>query len=114
MTRNTETYLKLPVTPEVPLEPPPWAARSVSDEEGIAHELVSSVCPIVRWHGRDGWIQGPSNVSLTMYDVPDGMGWRRLPPVVDIEAGHYCLEGARQLRDILDGFLAAVAEGTVR
>jgi hypothetical protein len=83
--------------------------RSLPDDDGVTHELVSPIHPTVRWCGPGGWQESPSDVSLSTIDQPAGSGWRRLPPTVQIEGGSYSLDGARQLRDVLNGFLGATA-----
>jgi hypothetical protein len=88
---------------------PSWAWRSLAEGDGVTHELVSPVHPMVRWCGPGGWVEGPSEVSLSALDLPTAGGWRRLPPTVQIEGGSYSLDGARQLRDVLDGFLGCAA-----
>ncbi|MDQ1295872.1 MAG: hypothetical protein QG608_3759 [Actinomycetota bacterium] len=88
-----------------PLPSPSWATKTRSDDDGIEHELVSPVCPVVRWKDACGWMECPSNVSLSVIDVPDGNGWKRLPVTVDLEGGSYTLDGARQMRDVLTEFL---------
>ena len=92
-----------------PPSSPVWAFRSVPEADGITHEVVSPVHPAVRWCGPAGWVEGPSDVSLSAVDLPVAGGWRRLPPTVQIEGGSYSLDGARQLRDVLNGFLVSAA-----
>jgi hypothetical protein len=99
----------LPVWAAGPPSSPVWALRSLPEADGITHELVSPVHPTVRWCGPMGWVEGPSDVSLSAIDLPTGGGWRRLPVTVQVEGGSYSLDGARQLRDVLNGFLVTAA-----
>lgn len=58
-------------------------------------------------------MEAPADVSLSIVDLSTGHGWRRQPATVQIEGGSYSLIGVRQLRDILDGFLASVAQARI-
>jgi hypothetical protein len=75
---------------------------------------VSPVHPTVRWCGPGGWAEAPTEVSLSALDLPGGSEWLRLPPTVQIEGGSYTLDCARQLRDVLNGFLVLAAQDGAR
>jgi hypothetical protein len=90
-----------------PLEPPGWAKRSVVEDDGITHEMISPHRPLITTGDHDGWLQVPSEVSLSVQDLPVGNTWVRTRPTMVIDGGIYDLQAARQLHDILTDLLAA-------
>jgi hypothetical protein len=92
-----------------PLEPPAWAERSVVEDDGITHEMVSPRRPLITTGDHDGWLQVPSEVSLSVQDIPVADTWIRTRPSLVIDGGIYDLDAARQLHDILTDLLAITA-----
>jgi hypothetical protein len=107
---NNHGRQSMPLRVARPPAAPSWAWRSLPGDGGVTHELISPVHPRVRWCGPGGWVEGPSDVSLSAVDLPNAGGWRRLSPTVQVEGGSYSLEGARQLRDVLTAFLVFAAQ----
>jgi hypothetical protein len=88
----------------LPLTPPPWAARSIREDGGVTHEVISSVQPSVR-QSRNGWTAEPTDISLSTIDQHTDAGWIRATPTIQIEGGSYPLDSVRQLRDAIDALL---------
>lgn len=89
-----------------PLRPPGWAASTVTEDEGITHELVSARHPEVVDRGVWGWSQMPTDVSLSQRDLLIDGRWIRTRPRVQVEGGSYSLDGARDLHTALGELLA--------
>lgn len=95
----------------LPLAPPPWAGRSIREDGGVTHEVISPVKPHVRFWSRSGWTVVGTDVSLSAVDQHTDAGWSRAAPTIQIEGGSYTLESVRQLRDIIDALLVVADDG---
>jgi hypothetical protein len=98
-----------PAHATTPLPPPTWATRSIPEDGGVTHEIVSGQQPLIkRWRG-NGTHLDPTEVSLSITDTPADGRWVRAAATVQIEGGSYPLDSIRQLRDALDEFLRVTA-----
>jgi hypothetical protein len=88
--------------------PPPWAVRSVDERDRVVHERLSRVHPRVSvdFIGR---LQ-PTDVSVSVVDLPSGETWARGTPTVQVEGGSYSVADAWQLWQALHEVLVAVGE----
>ena len=93
----------------LPLAPPPWAARSIREDGGVTHEVVSPVRPSVRYWSRNGWAAEPADISLSAVDQHTEAGWIRSTPTIQIAGGSYPLDSVRQLREAIDTLLETLA-----
>jgi hypothetical protein len=84
---------------------PGWACRSVVEDGGVVHEVVSPLRPTVVTVDLNGRDLVPTEVSVSVVDERRDGRWIRAEPTVQIEAGSYSLAGARELWSILDRFL---------
>jgi len=92
-----------------PLQPPAWADQTVREPDRIVHERLSCLRPVAYVDFVEGPV--PTEVSVSVADVPMDSAWKRRPPTVQVEGGSYSLEGARQLYSALREMLSAVDEG---
>ena len=90
-------------------EAPTWARRSVREDGGFTHELVSDihprglgVAPCTHW-----MVTSETDVSISAVDQPGPEGWVRSELTVQVEGGRFTLTEARRLRQALDGLLDA-------
>jgi hypothetical protein len=88
-----------------PPDPPGWAERSVAEDDGITHELVSSLSPRVSCWSTRGRTTRPTEVSMAIIDRRTRSGWTRGAPTVQIEGGSYSLPQARRLSLAIDELL---------
>jgi len=78
---------------------PPWSARSVVEDGGVTHELVSPVHPLTVGD-RTGPAAGatcPTDVSVSVFDRPQVRRWVRGAPTIQVEGGSYPLAEAERL-----------------
>jgi hypothetical protein len=87
---------------------PGWALRSVVEDDGVTHEWVAPVRPLVV-AVPDGL--RPSEVSVSVTDRWDGRGWVRSGVVVQVEGGTLPVVQAFRLRAVLDDVLSRIADG---
>ncbi|MDQ1289763.1 MAG: hypothetical protein QG622_3329 [Actinomycetota bacterium] len=92
-----------------PLAPPAWARRSIVEGGGITHETVSPCHPVIVAGDLGGWRLVPSEVSLSVQDLPVGDDWARTRATVVIDGGIYDPDATGQLLSILTEFLTAIA-----
>jgi hypothetical protein len=88
-----------------PLAPPQWAARSIPEDGGITHEVVSLRHPAIRLRTENSCGFLRTDVSLSAVDHYVNGDWTRGAPTIQIEGGSYSLDGIRELRKTLDEFL---------
>ena len=87
-------------------DPPPWAVRTVDEQGRVVHERLASLHPLVSVDYIDG--ARPTDISVSVMDVPKEGVWRRREPTVQVEGGSYALADARQLYAALREVLAVV------
>jgi len=77
----------------------------------VVHERLSGVhpCVPVEFIGRPQ----PTDVSVSVVDLPLGDTWERRSPTIQVEGGSYSVADARQLWRALHEVLAAVGEHDV-
>jgi hypothetical protein len=82
-----------------PLQPPPWATRTVAEDEWITHETVSTVHPraLIHWPPIEPSDVQPVQVSVSVVDRWMGGRWVRSEPTVQVEAGAYPLSEVAEL-----------------
>jgi len=79
--------------------PPAWASRSVVEDGGVTHELVSELRPLVlvRVHGGGVALSAATEESVSIADRSRGRGWVRQSPRIQVEGGSYPPAEARLL-----------------
>jgi hypothetical protein len=87
--------------------PPRWAERSVVEDGGVTHELVSELRPLVlvRVHGGGIALSAATEVSISVVDRPRGRGWVRQSPRIQVEGGSYPLAEARLLVQAIESLI---------
>ena len=90
--------------------PPAWASRSVVEDGGVTHELVSDLRPmaLVRVHGGGIALSAATEVSVSIVDRPRGRGWVRQSPRIQVEGGSYPLAEARLLVRAIESLIDRV------
>ena len=91
--------------PSIPLEPPSWATSTVTEDEWITHETVSTVQPraMIHWPPLGPGDVQPVQVSISVVDRWMGDRWVRSDPTIQVEGGAYPLaEVAELLRAVGD------------
>ena len=96
-------------TPTLPV-PPPWASRSVVEDGGVTHELVSHMHPLVlaRIHGNGILATAVTDVSVSVVDRPRGHGWSRQSPRIQVEGGSYPLAEAHLLLQAITALIEQI------
>lgn len=94
----------------LPLRAPAWASASVTEDDGITHEVLSPRHPEVVDRGVWGWSRMPTDVSLSQRDVLIDGQWIRTRPRIQVEGGSYSMEGARELHAALGELLATAPQ----
>jgi len=94
-------------TPSPP-EPPAWAKRRFTEDDGIVYEVLSPVRPTIVGRGPFGWGLQQVDVSLSTRDVLLDGHWIRTRPTVQVENGTYTVEGVQDLREALADLLNLV------
>lgn len=94
--------------------PPPapaWARRSITEDGGITHEMVSTVRPLAAatWPPTDGTDVRPVEVSVSVVDRLTATGWVRSTPTVQVEGGSFPCTQVPTLLQALHDVLAATA-----
>jgi hypothetical protein len=87
---------------------PTWAARSIPDDDGITHELVSRRRPVVRLWRSGGSVLTATEVSVSATDRLVDDTWIRARPTIQVEGGSYPLEAVLELRRAIDDLLDQV------
>jgi hypothetical protein len=80
--------------------------RTIDEQGRIVHERLASLHPLVSVDYIDG--AQPTDVSVSVTDVPKGGTWRRREPTVQVEGGSYALADAWQLFEALREVLSVV------
>lgn len=78
------------------------------EPDRVVHERLSVLHPEVLTEFIEEAM--PSDVSVSVADVPRGGAWQRQLPTVQVEGGSYSLPAARQLCEALLEVLSLVGE----
>jgi len=101
---TSRTLSTAPIAPE-------WAERSTPEDGGITHERISRRHPEIRRYDGEATFLDPSDVLVSVTDMPVDGEWVRSKATVYVEGGVYLLSAARELRDALDELASLIPIG---